>query len=285
MPLPKSPFTDSQGHSSHPSVCHTSSVGKPVQESILPMLVKESLKALGGLGLLSLGGKFLLRRVFEVVAEERSSKAFVALCLLTVTGTSLITQKLGFSDTLRAFLAGALLAETNFRTQIKAHKAFRGITSWVILCDDLNIYRYAVTFPRMGECIVTVSRFNFFSLANRLRVLPLELNKLLIIVVVLPMALTPLLNDLGRKAADFIGENIDKEDKPAEVVNFDATDPVVILGFGQMSEVLANFLSTPLANGIDGDVGWPFVAFELDPSVEKERNDPNLIICLSKCNK
>lgn len=30
------------------------------------MLAKESLKALGGLGLLSLGGKYLLRRVFEV---------------------------------------------------------------------------------------------------------------------------------------------------------------------------------------------------------------------------
>lgn len=42
--------------------------------------------------------------------------------------------------------------------------------------------------------------------------LPLELNKLLIIVVVLSMALTPLLNDLGRKAADFIGENVDEED-------------------------------------------------------------------------
>ena len=42
--------------------------------------------------------------------------------------------------------------------------------------------------------------------------LPLELNKLLIIVVVLSMALTPLLNDLGRKAAEFIGENVDGED-------------------------------------------------------------------------
>ena len=42
--------------------------------------------------------------------------------------------------------------------------------------------------------------------------LPLELNKLLIIVVVLSMALTPLLNDVGRKAADFIGEKFDVED-------------------------------------------------------------------------
>ncbi|PKI47695.1 hypothetical protein CRG98_031914 [Punica granatum] len=99
-----------------------------VEESILPMLAQESLKALLGLGLLSLGGKYLLRRVFEVVAEARSSEAFVALCLLTVAGTSLITQKLGFSDTLGAFLAGAILAETNFRTQIEADiRPFRGL--------------------------------------------------------------------------------------------------------------------------------------------------------------
>jgi Kef-type K+ transport system membrane component KefB len=70
-------------------------------ESIWPMLAKESAKALGGLGILSLGGKFFLRRIFEVVAETRSSEAFVALCLLTVAGTSLVTQWLGFSDTVR----------------------------------------------------------------------------------------------------------------------------------------------------------------------------------------
>lgn len=43
--------------------------------------------------------------------------------------------------------------------------------------------------------------------------LPNELNKLLIIVVVLSMALTPYLNQLGRKAADFLDEKLD----PGEV--------------------------------------------------------------------
>jgi len=47
----------------------------------------------------------------------------------------------------------------------------------------------------------------------RLGVLPNELNKLLIIVVVLSMALTPYLNQLGRKAADFLDERLD----PGEV--------------------------------------------------------------------
>lgn len=37
-----------------------------IEDSIWPMLAKESLKALGGLGILSLGGKYILRRVFEV---------------------------------------------------------------------------------------------------------------------------------------------------------------------------------------------------------------------------
>lgn len=214
------------------------------EESILPMLVQESLKALGGLGLLSLGGKYILRRVFEVVAETRSSEAFVALCLLTVAGTSLLTQKLGFSDTLGAFLAGALLAETNFRTQIEADiRPFRGLflglffvttgtsidmeilfREWPnifsLLAGLIAIKTLIITAigPRVGLTLQESIRVGFllsqggefafvvFSLANRLGVLPLELNKLLIIVVVLSMALTPLLNDIGRKAANVVGE-------------------------------------------------------------------------------
>lgn len=41
--------------------------------------------------------------------------------------------------------------------------------------------------------------------------LPLELNKLLIIVVVLSMALTPLLNEVGRRAADFIEDKFNED--------------------------------------------------------------------------
>ncbi|KAK6136444.1 hypothetical protein DH2020_029800 [Rehmannia glutinosa] len=271
-------------------------VSNLVEESIWPMLAKESLKALGGLGLLSLGGKYLLRRVFEVVAETRSSEAFVALCLLTVAGTSLLTQKLGFSDTLGAFLAGALLAETNFRTQIEADiRPFRVYFSgcfffssewpnvFSLLAGLIVIKTLIITAigPRVGLTLRESIRIGFllsqggefgfvvFSLANRLGVLPLELNKLLIIVVVLSMALTPLLSELGRKVADYIGDRFEDDAKIDDSVNFDASEPVVIVGFGQKAQVLANFLSTPLVSGTDGDVGRPYVAFDLDPSVVK----------------
>ncbi|KAI8532513.1 hypothetical protein RHMOL_Rhmol11G0219800 [Rhododendron molle] len=283
-----------------------------VGESMLPMLAKESLKALGGLGLLSLGGKFLLRRVFEVVAEARSSEAFVALCLLTVAGTSLLTQKLGFSDTLGAFLAGALLAETNFRTQIEADiRPFRGLLlglffvttgtsidtqllfrEWpnvlsllagLIVIKTLIITaigpRVGLTLQeslRIGLLLSQGGEFGFvvFSLANRLGVLPLELNKLLIIVVVLSMALTPFLNDFGRTAADFIGEKFDLEEvgRAMFVNNFqNPADVVYFASFKNLPavQVLANFLAAPLASGVDDVAGWPYVAFDIDLSVVK----------------
>lgn len=279
-----------------------------IEQSVWPILLAESLKALGGLGLLSLGGKYFIRRVFEFVAESRSSEAFVALCLLTVAGTSLITQKLGFSDTLGAFLAGAILAETNFRTQIEADiRPFRGlllglffvttgtsidmqllIREWpnvlsllggLIVIKTLIITaigpRVGLTLKesvRIGLLLSQGGEFGFvvFSLANRLGVLPLELNKLLIIVVVLSMALTPLLNEVGRRVAGMIDERSEEKEKPAEMVNYGATEPVVILGFGEMGQVLAKFLSAPLSFGIEKDTeGWPYVAFDLNPVVVK----------------
>ncbi|KVI10890.1 Cation/H+ exchanger, partial [Cynara cardunculus var. scolymus] len=243
-----------------------------VEESILPMLVKESLKALGGLGLLSLGGKFLLRRVFEVVAEARSSEAFVALCLLTVAGTSLITQKLGFSDTIeadirpfRGLLLGLFFVTTG--TSIDTQLLIREWPNVLSLLAGLIVIKTLIITaigPRVGLTLQESVRIGLLlSQGGEFGFV------LLIIVVVLSMALTPLLNDLGRKAAEFIGENVDAGDKTAEEAIFDATEPVVILGFGQMSQVLANFLSTPLASGLDGDAGWPFVAFDLDPTVVK----------------
>ncbi|KAK8530068.1 hypothetical protein V6N12_060826 [Hibiscus sabdariffa] len=277
--------------------------------SILPMLVQESLKALLGLGVLSLGGKYILRRVFEVVAETRSSEAFVALCLLTVAGTSLMTQQLGFSDTLGAFLAGALLAETNFRTQIEADiRPFRGLLlglffvttgtsidlqllyrewpSILALLSGLIVIKTLIITalgPRVGLTLQESVRVGFllsqggefafvvFSLANSLGVLPLELNKLLIIVVVLSMALTPLLNEVGRRAADFVEDKFNEDGADDEMVNFGASEPVVIIGFGQMGQVLANFLSTPLAAGVEGGdfMGLNYIAFDLNLSVVK----------------
>ena len=100
-----------------PVVVHTDLAAESTA-GLLASLGPTAAKTVLGLGALLLGGRFVLRRIFELVAEARSDETFVALCLLTVTGASLCTQRLGFSDTLGAFAAGVLLAETNYRTQV-----------------------------------------------------------------------------------------------------------------------------------------------------------------------
>eukprot|EP00271_Cylindrocystis_brebissonii_P002313 TRINITY_DN12842_c0_g6_i1.p1 TRINITY_DN12842_c0_g6~~TRINITY_DN12842_c0_g6_i1.p1 ORF type:complete len:1052 (+),score=209.97 TRINITY_DN12842_c0_g6_i1:519-3674(+) len=282
--------------------------GDFTDESMFPLLLSAGLKSLLGLGLLLLAGRLLLRRFFEVVADSRSPEAFVALCLLTVTGTAMLTQNLGFSDTLGAFLAGALLAETNYRTQVEADiRPFRGLllglffvttgtsidfnlflTEWpnvLALLAGLVAIKTSIVValgPRAGLSLSESVRtglllsqggefaFVVFSLANTLDILPIELNRLLIIVVVLSMAITPLLDSFGQRAAAYISKNWEETDWDADESggghehHYGGTEPVVIVGFGQMGQVLGNFLSTPLAGGGDAS-GWPYVSFDLDP--------------------
>ncbi len=79
----------------------------------------------------------------EQVAEARSDETFVALCLLTVTGASLLTQKLGFSDTMGAFVAGVLLAETNYSTQVR----LSAFVACAVKPKLLSCAAYAACFP------------------------------------------------------------------------------------------------------------------------------------------
>jgi Kef-type K+ transport system membrane component KefB len=86
------------------------------------------LKAFVGLGAIFVVGGTVVRFLFSIVAQTKSSETFVALCLLVALGTGALTDKLGLSSTLGAFTAGTLLAESNYRTQIESDiKPFRGL--------------------------------------------------------------------------------------------------------------------------------------------------------------
>ena len=85
-------------------------------------------KATLGFGSVVFAGSFLLRRFFKFVAQTRSTETFVALCLLVSVGMGSIAKSLGLTDTAGAFVAGVLLANTNYRAQIQADiLPFKGI--------------------------------------------------------------------------------------------------------------------------------------------------------------
>lgn len=65
-------------------------------------------------------GRLALRPLFHLVAETRSPELFMAACLLVVLGTGVIAALAGLSMALGAFIAGLLLAETEYRRAIEA---------------------------------------------------------------------------------------------------------------------------------------------------------------------
>jgi len=211
------------------------------------------LKSMGGLGLLVVVSRLFLRRLFEVVAQTRSSETFVALSLFTVTGTAFITSRLGFSDTLGAFLAGALLADTNYKAQVEADlRPFKGLllglffvttgarVEWNLVRDEwpvilamltglFSIKTFLTAFSgrlaglsppdaiRTGFLLSQGGEFAFvvLSLAQQLGVLPDKLNRVLVIVVIISLFATPSLSQFGTVAANILEERI-REKKRVE---------------------------------------------------------------------
>lgn len=85
-------------------------------------------KAIGALVLVVVGGRTLLRPVFRRLAAIEMPEVFTAAALLTVTGTALAMESVGLSMSLGAFLAGVLLADSEYRHELQADiEPFKGL--------------------------------------------------------------------------------------------------------------------------------------------------------------
>ncbi len=84
--------------------------------------------AAAALAVAIIAGRLVLRPLFESVALTRSPEFFMAACLLVVLGAALIAASNGLSMALGAFIAGLLLAETEYRREIEVTiEPFKGL--------------------------------------------------------------------------------------------------------------------------------------------------------------
>ncbi|HLH10761.1 MAG TPA: cation:proton antiporter [Methylovirgula sp.] len=92
------------------------------------LLLYRILPAIIGIALVVLVGRLVLRPLFHLVAAAGSPEFFMAACLLVVIGTGFASATAGLSMGLGAFIAGLLLAETEYRRQIEVTiDPFRGL--------------------------------------------------------------------------------------------------------------------------------------------------------------
>jgi glutathione-regulated potassium-efflux system protein KefB len=87
-----------------------------------------ALQAIGVIVVVVVVGRYLLDGVIRIIARTRVKEAMTACALLTVVGVTLVMEQAGLSASLGAFIAGVLLADSDYRHEIEADIApFEGL--------------------------------------------------------------------------------------------------------------------------------------------------------------
>ncbi len=244
-------------------------------------------------------GRLVLRPLFRATAQSGSREAFMAMILLIVLGTAAITGAVGLSMALGAFLAGLLIAETEYRHQVEVDiEPFKGLMlglffmsvgmgiDWRVLMETPLLIAASVIGLIAIKAVLNVSLFLLWKtpihraveaglllaqagecafivvgLAMSLDLLPGSTGQFMLIVASLTMVLTPGLAELARKLADRI-ENRQNERHPDAADQMeDMEGHVLIAGFGRVGRMIASILDRE---------GLPYIAIDKDPIIASE---------------
>jgi CPA2 family monovalent cation:H+ antiporter-2 len=238
--------------------------------------------------------RYLLPLVLEYIAAVASDEVFTAATLLIVLGASFATEEAGLSTALGAFVAGLMVADSEYRHQIAADIApFRGlllglffltvgmaidldvalanldrvvaIAVGLLLLKAVVLYGLAraLRYPnrlalQLGGLLAQGSEFAFvlFGLAAQTGLLVGPEVQWLTVAIALSMAITALAAALGRRRLDRM-----EGEASASLTDLDARtaelhNHVVIAGFGQVGMALARHLIS---------LGVPVLVLDYDP--------------------
>lgn len=234
------------------------------------------LKAIAVVGVVILGGRLLLRPFLRLAASTQTREILTAASLLVVVATALLVQQVGLSLALGAFLAGVLLANSEYRHEIIADiEPFEALLMGLffmavgmsmdlgvvvrqpllvaalvlglIAIKSLVLYALgrlaklgASSSTRLAAFLSQGGEFAFvlFAAAASAQVLDRQLAGLLIVVVSLSMAATPLLLALTERALSLV-----RGEEPPPFTPIDEPgNPVIIAGFGRFGQMVARLL-------------------------------------------
>ncbi|WP_419237091.1 glutathione-regulated potassium-efflux system protein KefB [Photobacterium leiognathi subsp. mandapamensis] len=233
---------------------------------------------LGGIALLLVGGHFLLRPLFRYVVMSGVRELFNVAALLLVLGIALIMQAFGLSMALGAFLAGVLLAESEYRHELEiAIEPFKGLLLGLFFISvgmavNLGLlWQYPLQILAAVLALVAVKggvlyllarifgvreksrsqmaailsqggefAFVLFTAARTEGLLDGQLLAFLLVVVSLSMMTTPLVLTLQNRWY-VRGFQADVEQEPETDV-VDRSPQVIITGFGRFGQVIGRLL-------------------------------------------
>jgi monovalent cation:H+ antiporter-2, CPA2 family len=126
-------------------------------EAMLSIVGVSLLKAAAALAVILFFGQRLMRPLFHLVASQKSSELFVLTVLLVTLGLALATELAGLSLALGAFLAGILIAETEYRYQVEDDiKPFRDVLLGLFFITIGMLLNFAVLWQNLAYVLLVL---------------------------------------------------------------------------------------------------------------------------------
>ena len=227
-----------------------------------------------------IGGRFILPRLFAQAARTKSPELFLAASLLVVIAASLATTLAGLSPIVGALLAGLLIAETDYHSEVEVMLApFKGLALGVFLISvgmQLDLALVAANWPMLLAALMFVLavkvgvtfgllkwagiRSGVASETSLLMGSPSETTLIVLgtaaqaqlilpstaafwqTVTAIGLTITPLLAKVGKNTARRIEQN---STAPLPDIGTGADGPgTVIIGFGRVGQMVADMLRT-----------------------------------------
>ncbi|MGB0937101.1 MAG: monovalent cation:proton antiporter-2 (CPA2) family protein [Colwellia sp.] len=266
------------------------------ESSLLSTLAFAMFKGVSVVILLLLIGKWLLPKIFDVIAQVRTDELFVLTTLLVILLASAITQWFGLSMALGAFLAGMMLGESEYKYQLEADiRPYRDILLglffitvgmkldiFFLLSSPFSLMFFMASFMLIkifiiktlairagqiekdawasGIMLAQMGEFGFvlIALANQSDILPENVSAMLLGAGVISMAITPYMVEHARSWGSFLSQKKSEEHQDLETLpsNEKLSDHVIICGFGRVGQTVSRFLKQD---------NIPFVAIDTDP--------------------
>ncbi|MDR2872099.1 MAG: monovalent cation:proton antiporter-2 (CPA2) family protein [Xanthomonadaceae bacterium] len=239
------------------------------------------LHALAALALVVIGGHLLLRHVLRVVARTQMPEVFTATALLVVLGSAWIMQRAGLSPGLGAFLAGVLLADSEYRHELESQiEPFKGLLLGLFfiavgMSIDLNriiaepwlivgavalllTVKFGLLFGiarlvklsarsaiMLGGVLWLGGEFAFvvFNEALRVKLISPQDNDRLVAVVGVSMALMPLMMFLIDRLLTRLDTKAQVDPPHSYDQPEDSKPQVLIAGMGRFGQVIARLLA------------------------------------------
>lgn len=238
----------------------------------------QALLVLAAVGGIILAGRFLVRPMFRYLASTRQREVFTAAALFLVVGITLLMQQVGLSAALGTFLAGLVLAESEYRHELEGDiEPFKGLLLGLFfisvgagidfdlllasplrmagLVAGLVALKLAVLYGigraagigrgarwTLALALAQGGEFAFVlaSFAGQSGVLTPDEVRPIVVVVALSMLITPLLLIvLERVVLPRVAETA-KERDADEIAPHD--DPVIIAGFGRFGQIVGRMV-------------------------------------------